>query len=276
MQNEIAVFLTKFPIRQQRMKLIYLDEAGNTGKKADPNQPHHLLAAILVDAVQVRSVEADMRNLADKYFGHSKVGGVEFHGYEIHGGKGAFKDVSTEKRIAVMMDIINLIKINEIQIGWVSIDKIKTPSTKHPHEHAFLFMVERLQDILKAEGDLGLIIADENKDIEQRLIENLDKYKNASTDWGYRPTKIENIIDSVHFVQSKNNWLIQIADITAYLLIRGRDAEKKIQAEYDKAQPTALSITEWVEQFATRTQKVDHSLYTALRGARVRFIKEYP
>jgi hypothetical protein len=172
------------------MKFIYLDEAGNTGRKLDPDQPHHLIAAVLVDAVQVPEVERIMRGLAARHCGHDGlVGEIEFHGYEIRAGRGAFKGMAVERRIEVMRDIVDVIQAQKLAVGYVSIDKHKTWSSKHPHEFAFMFLVERIQDVLKAENRLGLIIADEHKDVEQKLIEDLDKYKQFDTNWGYRPTK---------------------------------------------------------------------------------------
>ena len=39
------------------MKLIYLDEAGNTGSKADPDQPIHMIGSLIVDEAHVRPIE---------------------------------------------------------------------------------------------------------------------------------------------------------------------------------------------------------------------------
>ena len=153
------------------MKFIYLDEAGNTGRKLDPDQPHHLIAAVLVDAVQVPEVERIMRGLAAKHCGHDGlVGEIEFHGYEIRAGRGAFKGMVVERRIDVMRDIVHIIQAQKLAVGYVSIDKHKTWSSKHPHEFAFMFLVERIQDVLKSENLLGLIVADEHKDVEQTYI----------------------------------------------------------------------------------------------------------
>jgi hypothetical protein len=259
------------------MKFIYLDEAGNTGRKVDTNQPYHMLAAVIVDAEKVRSVESDMRALAGKYFDiNGKIGAIEFHGYEISSGKGPFKGMKPEVRIEIMKEAIATIKNNELLLGHIVIDKARNSSSKHPHELAFLFMVERVQDYLEVSNCLGLLIADENDDVEQRLIENLDNYKITNTSWGYRPTKINNIIDSVHFVASKNNWLIQLADIVAYVLLRGMRTRSALIQQYIASKPPDLGFSSWIEQKASVSQKIDLELYNSLRALQFRFTKEYP
>lgn len=259
------------------MKFIYLDEAGNTGRKVDASQPYHILAAIIVDAEKVRKVESDVRALSDKHFNtNGRIGKIEFHGYEIRSGKGPFKGMRPENRIEIMQEIITIIKNNNLSLGYVIIDKMKNKTNKHPHELAFLFMVERVQDYLAVNNCLGLLIADENDDVEQRLIENLDRYKTVSTSWGWRPTKIDNIIDSVHFVASKNNWLIQLADISAFNLLRGKRTRQELINKYIAITSPKLPFQDWIKEEASVAQKTDLELYTNLLSLQLPFIKEYP
>jgi len=74
------------------MKLIYIDESGNTGTRSDDAlQPYHLIAALVVDDYVVRLVEDDIRMLGLKHCGEvSRNTDFEFHGYEIHKGKGRY------------------------------------------------------------------------------------------------------------------------------------------------------------------------------------------
>ena len=79
------------------MKLIYIDEAGNTGAKADPDQPIHMIGALIVDQNQIRKIEIKLRILAEicadliNASGHFVlVDQIEFHGSELYGGKKYF------------------------------------------------------------------------------------------------------------------------------------------------------------------------------------------
>jgi hypothetical protein len=65
-----------------KVKLIYIDESGNTGTRADDAaQPYHLLAAVAIDDFNVRTIENDIRTLGLKHFGAiSQNTDFEFHG----------------------------------------------------------------------------------------------------------------------------------------------------------------------------------------------------
>lgn len=247
------------------MKLIYIDESGNTGTRSDDSlQPFHLIAALAVDDFKVRNIEADLRTLGLKHFGDvSRNKDFEFHGYEIHKGKGRyFSKLNVEQRIALMDDLLNVLKSYNIQIIYSMIDKMANKSKLHPHQLAFLFLIERVEDYLARENSLGLLIADENRDIEQRLIDDLERFKTFDTGFGDRPTRVAHVIDSLHFVKSHNNNLIQLADIVAYVLLRG----KKVQAELTEkwrlqttslTDKNALTWLDWVEQHASLKQKTE-------------------
>lgn len=74
------------------MILVYIDESGNTGTRTDdPMQPYHLLSAIVVEDTKIKIIENEIRTLGFKYFGAaSRNTDFEFHGYEIHKGKGRY------------------------------------------------------------------------------------------------------------------------------------------------------------------------------------------
>lgn len=253
------------------MKLIYIDEAGATGVRANPAQPIHLLAAMLVDEAKVRSIEDDVRTLGYKHFG-AKSGDTafEFRGYDIYHGNGYFAGIKPAERIALVNEILDIIEKHGVLVGYAAIDKQKSMANLHPHQLAFLFLVERIEDYLKRDGGLGLIVADENEDIEQRLIDDLEIFKTESTRFGWRPTKIEHVIDSIHFVQSKNNRLIQLADVVAAITYRGLLTEDHVFARYvaDKdpaSKPPGLAYPQWIERFASVKHQANMQLWGRLR-----------
>jgi hypothetical protein len=154
------------------------------------------------------------------------------------GNKGDFKGVDPVARVQAIIDVLDLLLVHDCKVAWSAINKIKNPSSRHPHQLAFQFLTERLEDYLKKNDTLGLIVADENKEIEQKVIDDLTVYKAASTGWGYRPTEIKHIVDSVHFVQSTNNRLIQCVDLVAYFALRAhRDYQKFFDAFLQAPEP---------------------------------------
>lgn len=263
------------------MKLIYIDEAGATGVHANPQQPIHLLAAVMLDEAQVRPVEDELRALGYKYFG-AKSGNTdfEFRGYDIYHGHGYFAGMKPDERIKLVNEILDIVDRHELSLGYVAIDKLRSKAKLHPHQLAFLFLVERIEDRLTAQNALGLIVADENDDIEQRLIDDLEIFKIESTRFGWRPTKIEHVVNSIHFVRSKNNRLIQLADVIAAITYRGIATEAavtgKFLAETDPSRrPPKMYFPEWLENFGSTKQRANIQLWhrVKMRGP---FAKRFP
>jgi len=265
------------------LKFFYIDESGNTGtRNDDPQQPYHLIAALAVDATKIRQIENDMRMLGLKHFGEiSRNTDFEFHGYEIHKGTGRyFSKLKVEQRIAVMDDLLNLLKTHDIQIIYTKINKTTNKAKLHPHQLAFLFLIEQIEDFLIRENALGLLVADENRDIEQRLIDDLERFKTIDTGFGYRPTKIAHVVDSLHFVKSHNNHLIQLADIVAFILLRGQRVKEELSETYRAQinfsnQNSFISWSEWVEQHGSTRQKTELK-HLNLLGYKPFISKEFP
>jgi hypothetical protein len=261
------------------MKLIYIDEAGNTGTKADPDQPIHLLSAVMVDEAQVRPLEEAAAALAAKWFGPivALQTEFEFHGSHIHRGAGPFKGLSVDQRIALVGEVLSLVPAYGATIGYAAVDKLTCVSSRHPHQLAFLFLAERIEDCLRSDSSFGLLIADENRDIEQKLIDDLDLYKRHDTSFGWRPTKLSHIVDSIHFVRSKNNWLIQLADVVAFMLLRGIKAERKISAAWLRDYVVGVPFEHWLETTVavTRSERMDYAFRRWLAGF-TRFSKMFP
>lgn len=260
------------------MRLIYIDEAGQTGTKLDPNQPVHLLSAIVVDVRSVRKIEDAVRALGHKHFGVlSERTDFEFHGYEIQKGKGYFRQKNIEERIQIISELIDILLLNEVRVGFVAINKLKSRASLHPHQLAFLFLVERIEDLLVSEDAMGLLIADENQEMEQRLIEDLELFKTENTKFGWRPTQINRIVDSVHFVRSKNNRLIQLADIVAYVLLRGQRVQdllfQKFLESINENKP--ISYFDWLKKNASKGQLVDIELLEKINRMQA-FSKSFP
>jgi hypothetical protein len=266
------------------MKLIYIDESGNTGTRSDDIlQPYHLIAAMVVDDSVVRAIENDIRMLGLKHFGEvSRNTNFEFHGYEIHKGKGRyFSKLKIEQRIEIMDDLLEIIKNYNLKIIYTLINKLANTAKLHPHQLAFLFLIELIEDYLIKEESLGLLIADENRDIEQRLIDDLERFKTVDTGFGYRSTKVDHIVDSLHFVKSHNNHLIQLADIVAYVLLRGKKVKKDLNRAYWQHKRLVENKIlfsgelDWIEQNSTLRQKIELKHIKLLVGHLFSF-KEFP
>ncbi len=261
------------------MKLIYIDEAGNTGKKADPDQPIHMIGALIADQGQIRGIEVGLNALA----AHCARGlddpvnadGLEFHGSDLFGGNKLFNRMKPAARIGVCQDIIAVCAENGALFGSCAIDKLKLRVAHHPHMLCFQFMLERVQDYLSAVDDLGLIVADEHRELEDEIIRDLAFYKQVSTDWGWRPTPIRSIVDTVHFVKSKHNRLVQACDVLTYFHLKGHRYKCRLAAAYAGLKPCQQTFEDFCATHTKPSEKAVLALAAAIQEFTV-FQKFWP
>jgi Protein of unknown function (DUF3800) len=210
-----------------------MDESGNTGTKIDAAQPIHLIGCLIVEDVAVRPFEDALAKIAEAHFPQkSKDPTFEFHGAEIFQGSGIFRGVKPADRIAAVHAIVDAVNEHVASFGYAGVDKLKSFANDHPHRIAFTLLVEQLQTWLKQRKALGLIIADENKEISQKLIDDFALFKEFATNWGYRRIPVTNIIDSVHFVQSHNNRIMQACDVVTYMFMKARNLRANKRAHH--------------------------------------------
>lgn len=255
------------------MLFCYVDESGNTGNNLnDPLQPFLILTALIVPPECIKAIEDDLRLLGYKYFAaESRNTDFEFHGDEIYNARGRyFKKLSLDKRIEILDNLIDIvIKHESIKIGYVSMEKKKYFGRLHVQQAAFHLLIEKLEERLKGSLDSHcLLIADEQDDLEQKLIDDLDHFKQHGTTFGYKSVNIERIIDSVHFVQSHNNHLMQLTDVICYILRKGKEAGEKLligYADYQKLNPK-IEFLDWKEKFGNKGQVYFYNSYYRLNG----------
>lgn len=152
------------------MYLAYMDEAGNTGTCADPNQPVHMLGCLLVEDAAVRAMEDAIADVGKRHFPQlSLQPGFEFHGAHLYSGKAIFRGVSPDARIKAMRDLVEVTTEHAAAFGYTGVNKVKTFANDHPHRIAFTLMVERVEPWLRTRDSLGLIVADENNEPMNRF-----------------------------------------------------------------------------------------------------------
>jgi hypothetical protein len=239
------------------MYLAYMDEAGNTGRKADADQPVHMLGCLLVEDSCVRPLEDAIAAVATKHFPKlSTKSDFEFHGALLYSGKGIFRGCPPAARIAAMRDLIEVTAQHSAAFGYTGVNKVKSYANDHPHRIAFTLLVERLEPWLKARDALALIVADENHEVDQNLITDMEWFKQHSTSWGYVHVKIERVIDSIHFVKSHNNRLIQACDVLTYMRLKNHLLSRaKIDAFIALPHPRQQLYPDWRDANSTLAEK---------------------
>jgi hypothetical protein len=123
-----------------------MDETGNTGTKADPAQPIHLIGCLIIEDAAVRRLEDALSAIAAAYFpDKAKEQAFEFQGSEMFQGSGIFKGTEPANRIKAVHAIIDAVHEHVAAFAYAGVNKIKSYANDHPHRIAFTLLVERLQ-----------------------------------------------------------------------------------------------------------------------------------
>lgn len=267
------------------MYLCYIDESGNTGNNLkDKNQPYLVLTALMVPPGNIKEIEDDIRSLGYKYFGaESRNTDFEFHGDAIYNARKKdryFHKLPLDKRFEILNELVAIaIKHESIKLGYISMEKQKYYGKLNIQQSAFHLLIEKIEERLQGGLDsYCLLIADEQDELEQKLIDDLDYFKQHGTNFGYKSISINRIIDSVHFVQSHNNYLMQLTDVLCYLIRKGKESNKKLYEdwkEFDSKQK--VEFQDWKETLGNRGQKYFSDTYYKInRGKPWLFYKDFP
>lgn len=239
-----------------------MDECGNTGTYADPDQPIHFLGCLLVAEQNVRPLEEAIAALTEKHFlGQSKHPRFEWHGTDLYGGKGLFAGTKPQARIEAVTDLFNAVVEHAAGFGYSGVDKMASIAKDHPHRICFTLLVERLEPWLKAKNERCLLVSDENDEVGQTLITDMEIFKTRSTTWGYKQVKVESIIDSVHYVKSYNNRIVQAADTISFIACKAIRLKRDNIASFMAREDKALDWVSWIKENYSRADLATRQLW---------------
>src|SRR5262249_51463114 len=108
---------------------------------------------------------------------------------------------------------------------------------------------------------------------------DLDSFKQSGTHFGYKSVQVNRIIDSVHFVQSNNNYLMQLTDVLCYLIGKGKEAQRRLiveYGEYRRSTPGPKSFKDWVDVHPHKGLKYFYGVYRRLGTKPWLFTKNFP
>lgn len=224
------------------MYLIFLDGAGNTGADlAHPTSTIHYLLALAVPGENARSLEDRITQVFERRFGAGcRTRAFECKGSDMYRGEGPCAAMAPGDRTALYHDLLQLVVEHDAWVLWQGIDKPRLAARYarplHPHKLAFLYLTEDVERFLRDRREYGLLVSDEEKSVEQQVIEDLPRYKELGTSFGHRPLDLTRIVDNVHWVKSHNSRLLQLADCCVYLCQRCRRDQGKTTASAREVQ----------------------------------------
>lgn len=190
------------------MYLIFMDGSGNTGDDlTHPTLTVHYVLGLAIPGHVARALEDAATGVLERRFGAAcRAPGFECKGSDMYRGEGPCAAMRPADRLALYEELVGLIPAHGADVIWHGIDKPRLARRyahpMHPHKLAFLFLAEDAQRLLQARNDFGLLVSDEEKSVEQQVIEDLPRYKQLGTDFGYKPVDLTRIVDNVHWVRS--------------------------------------------------------------------------
>lgn len=194
------------------MLIGYFDEV----KYNPPRQPYYWLGAIVVPATLVRDLESQATALAEECFQQQTLcPETELHATAIYNRAGRFRGwTDIGRRLDTLKRLLRIIdRRGEVFKICIRIEPALMNRPEDIEGWAFIFLVERLNQLLRAKNELGLLIGDyENEAVTNRAAQRLSHYRTAGGTPHYFGQEITNLIDTVHFSRSHLSRLLQLAD----------------------------------------------------------------
>lgn len=196
------------------MLLAYVDESYN--------EERYWIAALLCD----NDSAAGLVNALDQLvFDAAAAFGVrrdaELHGHDLFHAKRDWKPMAGKTRalVGVYQKACEAIGASSAEIIVRGIDlaaqRARYSHVRHPHSVVLEHLLECIHDRAKARDEYALVIADE---IDQAATyqDVLIRGRRHHTT-GYRATKLDRLVDTIHFVPSRSSRLVQAVDLVAFL-----------------------------------------------------------
>jgi len=161
------------------MYLIYLDESGNSGVNLqNPQQPIFVLCALVVPEDKWLPIETKLQAGIDRFFPQPRPDDFEVHTNELINPRGFFRSFQVQHRLDFLQDWMRIAERNGLKVIYRAIVKKRLAHwiqntygsgvIINPHVVAFPLVAQVINSFLKSEpgSPLGILIADENKDVE--------------------------------------------------------------------------------------------------------------
>lgn len=208
------------------MKLIYIDDSGNTGKKLDDIlQPLFLLGGFIIDEGIWKDVDKSINIIKSKY----EIEDLEIHSIEIMNGKKGtpYKNWEYSKKIKFFEDVLSIIHKFDLKVIYFSVKKEnfkKYFQSKYgkdfeqqfnisPYLLAYSYILQISDSFLVSNNSNGMLILDEQDEWKKPANKT---FKILSKLVDEEEVKIEKLLDRSFFVDSSESSMIQLADIVAY------------------------------------------------------------
>lgn len=208
------------------MKLIYIDESGDTEPLSQKGSNWFVLTACIIDETKRVELEQQFRELKWKFYGDKD---IEFKSNFL---RYANPDILFESPLKLHdracydeleIKIAEFLKNAPVLLITIVIDKAfywnKYPA-QNPYDVAYTFLLERLQHCLLGSNSLGIVIIDPREGrVEKSFIgDDLEKIHHLMRfgSWYISDLSTPNIVERLLYSDSRSTIGIQIADLYCY------------------------------------------------------------
>ncbi|HOI90035.1 MAG TPA: DUF3800 domain-containing protein [Candidatus Rifleibacterium sp.] len=234
------------------MKLIYIDESGDTGFNLnDPQQPIFVLAALVIPDLLWPHLESEYRYAINEFFPDGIPEDFELHVTDMKARKNHFKNFDKELGAKFRDRVLEFISRLGVKVFYRRI--IKKQFQKFceerfgivrlsPYLMALSMLWFEINKYLNAQEDFGMLIFDDNKhylpDVEKAI-------RSLRLDLRFMLSN-NKLIEKGFFVDSKKSIPIQLTDLLAYYIRKYE--EHKLGKTVSKIDQDCFSALEGIAQ----------------------------
>lgn len=209
------------------MKLVYIDESGDTIPISQDGSKFFVLTACIIDESDRQKIENDFRFIKKEFYQNPdiefKSNFIRYANPDIPKHESPLKLHSRERYDDLEEKLSNFLKQVPVCIISVVIGKEyywKRYPSQNPYDAGYIFLLERVQHELKSQNALGIVIIDPRDGrVEKQLIgdgleriHHLMRFNQIHESY----TSTPNIVERLLYSDSKNTIGIQIADLYCY------------------------------------------------------------
>ena len=201
------------------MHTTFVDEAFSKG--------HFFMCALIIDGRELHKLEKEFRRIMaqlEASFPSHISSALELHAGEIFNGKGLWRKIfeGNRQRYEVLNNFAAVLASLELRILVHGLDvekqKERYPLPTDPRYLSLRYLIEKLDKELLGTSDHSIVICDSGASNQEiQYIRNLLADMQNMGTGGLYPRQITQIVDTVHFSDSKRSRGIQAIDLISFL-----------------------------------------------------------
>lgn len=185
---------------------------------------YHFHLACLASGDAISRSELDLDNLVSEMAFNGLVSSprVELHAGDIFHGLHEFAGLTPEQRIDIYTRAIAVLGRSQIEVICRGVN-LQGFSDRYSnlqfYPTLFSNLLERVNERLLVRNEFGLVVSDMQHEYAEELKDMVHEAKCYGTG-GYRSQKFTQIIDNIHFTDSRRSRLLQLADLAVFVMRR--------------------------------------------------------